>query len=271
MSESLATRAEARLLDVIARYTAGEAEVVQAYFAAEHTTAEHLEALLRQMGRELQTRQRLDRAVRMNAGLERTADRHDFVDILEHIADELKHYALLADVAEWLVGRKLTPEEAMKYEVSAIGDPSAPVEMLHHPLLPEASAMIELVRRARTEHGDAFANAVVRMSEGGGGGAFQVAAELRGDEYRERLAAAMRTILRDELGHGPGRVRGFAQEWVHDGATLERAEALLANYMWQHLRLRNEIWGLPLSEARLAAIRRGEITPMRVELAAASA
>jgi hypothetical protein len=39
--------------------------------------------------------------------------------------------------------------------------------------------------------------------------------------------------------------------------------------MWQHLRLRNEIWGNPLSEDRMAAIRRGDITPMALDLAAA--
>ncbi len=267
--ESLAERAEARLLDVIARFTAGEAEVVRAYFAREHTPEEHLEVLLRQMGRELQTRQRLPRALRMNEGLERTVDRHAFVDLLEHLADELRHYALLADLAEWLIGRKLTSEEAMKYEVCVADDPSIPPELRRHPLLPEASAMVALVDRARQTHGVEFANAVLRLSEGGGGGAFQVAAELTGDPFRERLAAAMRAIVRDELGHGPGRVRGFVQEWVHDEATLERAAALLTEYMWQHLRLRNEIWGHPLSEERLAAIRRGEIEPLRIGLAAA--
>src|SRR5262249_30129872 len=113
-----------------------------------------------------------------------------------------------------------------------------------------------------------FANAVLRLSEGGGGGAFQVAAGLSGTEFRERLAAAMRLIVTDELEHGPGRVRGFVEERIHDEATLERAAALLTEYMWQHMRLRNEIWGSPLSEERLAAIRRGEITPLAVGAAA---
>ena len=57
-------------------------------------------------------------------------------------------------------------------------------------------------------------------------------------------------------------MRGFVQEWVHDEATLERAAALLTEYMWQHMRLRNEIWGNPLSEERMSAIRRGEIAPL---------
>src|SRR5581483_2266352 len=140
---------------------------------------------------------------------------------------------------------------------------------LRHPLLPEASAMMLLIRGLREREGHEFANAVLRLSEGGGGGAFQVAAELSGTEFRQRLAAAMRLITDDELGHGPGRVRGFVQQWVHDEATLERAADLLTEYMWQHMRLRNEIWGNPLSEERLAAIRRGEIEPLPVGVGAA--
>jgi len=124
--------------------------------------------------------------------------------------------------------------------------------------------MMLLIRERRETEGHDFANAVLRLSEGGGGGAFEVAASLSGTPFRERLAAAMRLIVRDELGHGPGRVRGFVQQWVHDEATLDRAAALLTEYMYQHLRLRNEIWGNPLSEERLAAIRRGEIAPLAV-------
>ena len=268
--DSLAARAETRLLDVIARFTAGEAEVVTTFFAQEHPTEEYLEALLRQMGRELQTRQRLPRAMAMNEGLERTVDRHDLVEMLEHIADETKHYTLLADLAEWLIGRKLTPEEAMKYEISAMADPQAPPESRRHPLLPEATGMMQLQHQMRAEHGHDFATAVLRLSEGGGGGAFEVASSLSGTAFRERLAVAMREITADEMDHGPGRVRAFARERVPDEATLERAEAILTAYMYQHLRLRNEIWGNPLSEERLAAIRRGDIEPWPLALAAVS-
>ena len=269
--ESLAERAEARLLALIARYAAGEAEVVRAYFAQEHTREEHLDTLLRQMGRELQTSRWLHRAVLMEAELERTVDRHRFADFLEQIADEVKHYVLLADLAEWLADRKLGAEELRQYEIYAVYDPALPPEQQQHPRLPEATAMIALVRDAHATHGPAFAHAVLRLSEGGGGGAFVAASELGGDEYRERLAAAMRAIVRDEMGHGPGRVRAFVQEWVHDEDTLARTEALLAAYMAQHLRLRNEIWRYPLSPERLAAIDRGEIAPMALEVAAGTA
>ncbi len=266
--ESLAERAEARLLALIGRYAAGEAEVVHAYFAREHTPEEHFDVLLRQMGRELQTSQWLHRAVLMNEQLEESVDRHRFVDFLEQIADEVKHYALLADLAEWVVGRKLSRAEATKYQVYAVYDPALPEAHLQHPALPEATRMVQLIREAHATHGPEFAHAVLRLSEGGGGGAFVAASELAGDEFRERLAAAMRAIVRDELGHGPGRVRAFAREWVADEATHSRAETLLTAYMLQHLRLRNEIWRNPLSDERIAAIARGEIAPMALAVPA---
>jgi hypothetical protein len=266
--DSLAERAETRLLAIIGRYAAGEAEVVEAYFAQPHTPEENFDVLLRQMGRELQTSQWLHRAVLMNEQLEDTVDRHRFVDFLEQIADEVKHYALIADLAEWVVGRKLTRAEATQYQVYAVYDPALPEAHLQHAQLPEATRMVQFIREAHAKHGSEFAHAVLRLSEGGGGGAFVAASELSGDEFRERLAAAMRAIVRDEMGHGPGRVRAFAREWVRDDATLERVEELLAGYMAQHLRLRNEIWRNPLSEERLAAIDRGEIAPMSLAVPA---
>ncbi len=128
--------------------------------------------------------------------------------------------------------------------------------------------MVLFIREAHATHGPEFAHAVLRLSEGGGGGAFVAASELSGDEYRERLAAAMKAIVRDELGHGPGRVRAFVRDWIKDEATLERTEKLLAAYMLQHLRLRNEIWRNPLPEERIAAIGRGEIAAMSLAVPA---
>src|SRR5215210_4799965 len=179
--DQMAERAESRLLALIGRFAAGEAEVVQAYFQHEHTPEEHFDVLLRQMGRELQTSQWLHRAVLMNDALEDTVDRHQFVDFLEQIADEVKHYALLADLAEWVVGRKLTRAEATRYEVYAVFDPALPAEHQQHTKLPDATRMVQLIRESHARYGADFAHAVLRLSEGGGGGAFVAASELTGD------------------------------------------------------------------------------------------
>lgn len=269
--ESLAERAERELNEILSRYAAGEAEVVQTYFERDHTPAEYAEMLRRQMGREIFVVARLARAQTMAADLERTVDRHALVDFLDQLADEVKHYAILADLAEWLLGRKLSAEEAREYEVFATVDSDRPLEQHYNPRTPEANRMVDVIHRFRTEYKSAFSDAVLKLTEGGGGGAFAVASRLRGDEFRERFAETMGRILDDEIEHGPLQVRGFAQNIVRDEADLDLAKRLLKEFMEQHVRVRNEIYGYPLSEERLAAIGRGEIEPWQLPAPSAAA
>src|SRR5262249_59912382 len=124
------------------------------------------------------------------------------VDLLEQIHDEVSHYAVLADLAEWLIGRKLTAEEAREYEVWAHYNPDLPLERQYNPRLPEANAMLDVLARFRAENPPAFADEVMRLTEGGGGGSFSEASRLQGDEFKERFARAMGKIVDDELGQG---------------------------------------------------------------------
>jgi hypothetical protein len=87
---------------------------------------------------------------------------------------------------------------------------------------------------------------------------------LYGDPFKDRLGAAMRRILQDEIHHGPERIEGFAREWVQTEQDRETAAGWLRKIMQQHLRVRNEIWRNPLSEDRLAAIDRGDIAPYQM-------
>ncbi len=269
--DELAARAERELNAILAQYTAGEAETVRAFFAQPHTAEEYADMLCRQMGREVFCVAWLPRAGRMAAELERSVDRHRFAGMLEQIAEEVKHYAVLADVADWVLGRKLTAEEARAYEIYAAPDPELPREAHHNPRLPEANAMVELLWRFRIENPTEFSDEVMHLSEGGGGAAFLEASRLSGDEFRERFATAMRTIAVDELDHGPRRVPGFVANYVHTEADLALAKRLLREIMAQHLRVRNEIFGYSLSPERLAAIDRGEIEPWSMAAVTAAA
>ena len=270
-TESLAERAERALNDILARYAAGEAEVVRTYFAREHTPEEHVRMLRRQMGREVFCVQWLPRVARMGEDLERGVDRHQLAELLEQIGEEVHHYAVLADLAEWVLGRKLTVQEAREYEVFASIDPERPLEHHYNPRLPEANGMIDVLYRFRNEYRSEFSDEVMRLTEGGGGGSFVEASRLSGDEFRERFAKVMGRIVEDEIEHGPLRVRGFSRTWVRDEADLELAKRLLREFMVQHLRVRNEIYGNSLSEERLAAIDRGEITPWELPVPAEAA
>jgi hypothetical protein len=257
----LSRRAAEELGAILGQFAAGEAEVVRAYFEQPHTPQEHLDVLLRQMGREIQSANRLPQAIEMFASLENGVDRHAFVEYLEHIAEETNHYAILADLAEWVIGRGITAQEARRYEIFARYEPGADSAKAVNPLLPEAGRMLEVSRALVQELGFERGNPIARLTEGGGAGAYIECMRLHGDEFRERLAEAMRRILEDEIHHGPERLQGFAENWVRDLEDLETAKRWLRAYMAQHLRVRNEIWNHPLSVDRMAAIDRGETAP----------
>ena len=258
---NLKARARDEIKAIVAQYAAGEAEVVRAYFASSHSNEEHLDVLLRQMGREFQTVHWLHRAVAMIDEVDVTVDRHDFAEFLEQIAEETEHYVILADLADWVSGRKLAGEELHRFEVYARVEPNLPPERYANPLLPEATRMAEVAKHLVDEVGHRWGTEIVRLTEGGGGGAFVECARLHGDPFRDRLAEAMRRILEDEIKHGPERVDGFVERWVDTDEALETTCRWLHRFMAQHVRVRNEIWGNPLSDDRLAAIDRGEIQP----------
>lgn len=261
---NLKERAASEIRAIVAQYAGGEAEVVRAYFAQPHSDEEHLQVLFRQMGREFQTVHWLHRAVTMIDEVDVRVDRHDFAEFLEQIAEEAEHFVILADLAEWLADRKLGADEMHRYEVYARVEPDLPPERYANPLLPEATRMAEVAKSLVDEVGHALGTEIVRLTEGGGGGAFVECAGLRGDPFRDRLAAAMRRILEDEIKHGPERVDGFVDRWIESDEDLAVTRRWLHRFMAQHVRVRNEIWGCPLSEERLAAIDRGEVVPLDV-------
>ena len=259
--ETLAERAQRELNGILAQYTAGEAEVVREYFARPHTRDEYLDVLRRHMGRELFPVNKLPYLATLVPELERSVGRHRFADLLTGVAEEFGHYTLVADVAEWLLGRPLTAEEAREYEVFAAPQPYLPREQQYNPRLPDANAMLDLLWRYREADPSEFRDEVRRLTEGGGGAAFLEAGRLSGDEFRERYAAAMRAIAAEELDHGPHRVSSFVAKYVETEADLALATGQLRELMAQHLRVRNEMFAYPLSPERLAAIDRGEIEP----------
>ncbi|MEK7878405.1 MAG: hypothetical protein AAB285_00955, partial [candidate division NC10 bacterium] len=170
--DELKTRARAALRSIIDLYTAGEAEVVRVFFSRPRTNAEYLDMVLRQMGREAIVAHWLFTLVPMGEKLERGVGRWELYEKLQQMADEAKHYALLADVAEWLAGKKLPAEELRRYEVHGFWEAGVAEQYLNPPLLPEAAKWVEVSRQFRAEHDPDFLQGVIQLTEGGGGGAW---------------------------------------------------------------------------------------------------
>ncbi|HZT08765.1 MAG TPA: hypothetical protein VFC51_17205 [Chloroflexota bacterium] len=256
-AQTLQERAARTLRGIVEKYSHAEAEVVRVYFDSPHTAEEHVEVLLKQIGREIQGRQRLGPTITSMADrLERSVDRHEYAEFLRESTEEVEHYVALADLAEWVAGRELEPERLLGYEVMARYNPNAPDAEQYNPRLPEAGRNLDVGRDMVQALGYDRAFALMHCAEGGGGGAFAECAKLRGDEFQQRLATAMRKIVHDEMGHGPGRIDGYVRAWIHDEAELEQDARWLDAFMLAHLRVRNEIWGYPLSEQRIADLSR---------------
>jgi hypothetical protein len=186
---------------------------------------------------------RLSRVVEAYTRVESETDRHKVHELLINAEEEYSHYVVLADIAEELAGCRVLPEE--------IQDNKG---------LPEWQALDRV--RTRQAGWDA---AVSGFHEGGGLGIYYTCMNLspmEGDSYRGKIAAAMGMIYGDELGHA---ARGFREvvriaasapdeEWQQ---ALDKVE--LVGY--HRVRMRNEQFGFPLSEARVKEIREGRIAP----------
>jgi hypothetical protein len=254
-STDLAEHAMAELRRVIAKYSNAEAEVVRAYFSQPHSNEDHVEVMLKQIGREIQGRNWIERVVPMARNLERGVERHDFAKYVRENAEEVEHYVLLADIAEWLAGGPLPADRLLGYEVIARYDPTLPESLMYNPRIPEAGKNVDVGRAIVDALGRERALELMHLAEGGGGGAFEECANLSGDEFRDRLGAAMRSIVQDEMGHGPARVERYVAERIQSEGQLREDVRWLDAFMMAHFRVRNEIWGYPLSEERIAAIQ----------------
>lgn len=259
--EQLQQRAISELRRIVEHYSAGEAEVVRAYFKQPHANEDHIVVLLKQIGREIQGRNWVGELQAMGRELERTVDRHTYAREVREHAEEAEHYVALADLAEWLAGRKLEPERLLAYETVARYDPELPESLQYNRRLPEACRNVDVGREIVAVLGVERGRQLMHLGEGGGGGAFVECTRLQGDEFRDRLSAEMRKITREEMGHGPARIEGYVRRWIRSEDELNEDARWLRAFVAAHLRARNEIWGYPLSEERLAAIDHGEVEP----------
>lgn len=255
----LAERAERELTELVRRYAAAEAEVVRAFFSTPRTNEEYLDVVLRQAGREAHTALQMTRALRMLDEMERTIDRHALREQMERQADEIKHYTILADIAEELARRKLSREELLKYWVFAVYDPLLPRERMYNPYLPEANAALDFNKRLIDEFGWERGRPLTRLAEGGGGGAFIEAMHHRADEFQNRFADAMGEIYADEVGHGPQQIHLYAHARITSEEQIEEDKRWLTEFLQHHLRVRNEIFCSALSAERMEAIDRGDV------------
>jgi hypothetical protein len=250
------------LIDECAILWAGEAEVARAYFQSPKRTREGDRAFLARQAfkevwgsgftgkNETLVQAWAQQLIDMFEKLDTEVDRHRALELAEGMKAEFEHYCHFADAYDAMAQpgeAKLTPFGIQGLEWKA------------------EAALSEVRRKRRADHGEIGWRAM-RFTEGGyctilAEGA-KLCANPHGHEGRDGLIGeACKKVFDDEFLHmlygivEVGREPFGDEEW-----------ALFRNLVLEQLRLRipmrNEQFGFPLSEARIADIYAGKIDPL---------
>ena len=95
--------------------------------------------------------------------------------------------------------------------------------------------------------------AAITLTEGGGGALYQVCGKLKKRGIEEKIATVFREILQDELEHKDSGGRSLAT-LVKNQGSFQRAARIICEVSRQRLRMRNEQFGFPLSEAQMKTL-----------------
>ena len=242
----------AELEEVSGRFWAGEAEVVRTYFAR-HRTRERDQAWLKhQAWKEIkQIPVIANQVIRATDRVGRDLSFDEYLEITKKCWEEAKHYVWMAECLQEL------------------GDESLGLSDLGGPL-PE-QAKIRLVREEiekKSQHPAVIA-AVSTWPEGGGSGVtFKELSKIRGGKLEAKIAAAAARICAEEADHGREGAEAVIRGVRQRGLDPQTREILLdgaRKLCRQRLRMRNEMFGFPLSEERLKEIEAGkDISPVRL-------
>ena len=248
------------------RWWAGEAEVVRTYFSSPRTREDDLLWLKLQAARELGTVERLLEPLAGElADIETAVSRGSFEASARSVYEEARHYRLLADIIEQIAGARPDPRELLALS-------GCQSERRGHPDLPAMTAEVEVTRRLQETYGE-LAEVALGFSEGAGAAMFYMGNRLlelpytsySGGAVEKAIAEAMGVIFHDEMRHGPVHIPHIARALRTD-EDLDTARRIITEKAVAHLRLRNETFGYPLTEARMAEIDAGiRVEPLPVD------
>ncbi len=254
-----------RLIEKTAPWWAGEAEVVRTYFKSARRTAEtDMVWLSRQCFKEFwgsgvghydrkgvflgQVMALVDLAPRIDVSV----SRNEILDILEGLQAEFQHYCLFAEAYDAIRpagAPKMNPQNLTSW--------------------PEEDELTALRYKHQDDHG-AVGMRACRFTEGGYCTLFSEGMALAGGNATDEIIArACSAVYDDEFGHMMGGIGGIADEGLSE-ADWDLMEKLVVEQMKKRIHMRNGEFGHPLSAERIAAIGRGEITPVTFDWARAN-
>ncbi len=255
MDRQRVTELAGELSELGKRFWAGEAEICRAFFGQPRTKEEHLRWLRLHCFKEMYgsgvsgnprgiIHDSLEQSLASFPTLNTQQARREFEHRLRFLREEFTHYRLFADILEGLSGAPVRLEELPGYQ------------------LPEDRKLQEVrdhFRRTDKKVGEA----AVGFTEGGGSAMFYVGMKLRGnaDKLLDQVGEVCSVVYTDELEHQEHGAHE-AEEELSTEEEWARAREMVIAICQQRLRMRYDMFGLPISETRIQEITEGKAEPL---------
>lgn len=232
------TRVKQMLIDTAYPYWEAEAEIARRFYRTA-SRDDHAFYLRAQLWKELHPvdgyfnglHKELANLVEMFPRVDKDVDRHQFHFSMMQLTQEFNHYVVLADILEYLLGRKIAAGDTVQ--------------------LPEEKKLGEL-RRRYVNGGSAIDRAAVGLTEGGGARLFREGAKLKGDKLATMTAKAMKVIYDDEKDHYQV-MASEATRLIKSNRDLTRMQTAVRAISRQRVAMRNEMFRAPMNEAQIEA------------------
>jgi hypothetical protein len=241
-----------QLRRLAAAYRAAETNVITAFFRKRHSNQDHLKWLSAQAYKEYSAIKPIFTTLaRLYPEIDRGIDRREFAELADKLADETKHARLVMDLLEQIKRKKITfddllwlPEDKKLAKIRGRYSRTA-ATLLHG----GSSLRTKQIRRKD----EALERAAITLTEGGGGALYRVCSKLKGGNFEKRIAAVFKEILADETGHKNAGDRSLSAI-IKTQDEYSRAAHIITAISAQRLRMRNEQFGHPLTEAELTKL-----------------
>jgi hypothetical protein len=175
------------LTEVLAKYAAGNAEIVQVYFSRPRSREQDITWLKCQAARELTTAWKfLDNLKELQPKFEKNVKRRDYENLARAFSEELEHYRLFAAILEEEFGEKIDVDELLTLGVWSDND-----------------RFTENTKKARYEKelrasGDEMAKIALGIGEGGGSGWLIGLSRITGGKLEQRMDSYRRCRSPDQ-------------------------------------------------------------------------
>ena len=235
-------------------FWAGEAEVCRQFWSLPRTAEEQAHWLRLQVYKEMFgsglvghpdgiIRGFIERLAESLPHAQTKAQREEFERDIRVLREEFTHYRLFADILEEATRTGAAGEAA---RVAVAG-----------------GRQLQQVRQAARETRGHVGEAAIGFTEGGGASFFYEGRKIGGDPISDQIAAACAIVYGDETEHGEHGATELERGLDTEEEWAEVREIVTA-ICQQRLRMRYEMFGLPVDEARIAEITAGNIHPLDV-------